>query len=302
MTRTPKLFVPAITPFAADLSVDTARFIANCKALLDDGADGLAPFGTTSEANSLSVAERVDLLDALIDAGVPAARLIPGTGCAALPDSIALTRHAVSRGVLGTLTLPPFYYKGVPEDGLVDSFSAIIDAVADSSLKIYLYHIPQMTGVPITLTLIEKLLAKHPGVFVGLKDSSGNWDNTHAVIRAFPELDTYSASEALIPQNVAAGGAGCISASANINARNIVALMRALGSPEEAAIAAGVTEVRKIFEGLPLIPAIKAATARRYCDPAYATVRPPFVKLAESHSAQIERAATLAFGEHTDGE
>lgn len=296
MTRTPKLFVPAITPFAADLSVDTARFIANCKALLDDGADGLAPFGTTSEANSLSVAERIDLLDALIDAGVPTARLIPGTGCAALPDSIALTRHAVSRGVLGTLTLPPFYYKGVPEDGLVDGFSAIIDAVADSSLKIYLYHIPQMTGVPITLTLIEKLLAKHPGVFVGLKDSSGNWDNTHAVIKAFPELDTYSASEALIPQNVAAGGAGCISASANINARNIVALMRALGSPEEAPIAAGVTEVRKIFEGLPLIPAIKAATARRHRDPTYATVRPPFVKLAETHSAQIERAAELAFG------
>ena len=296
MTRTPKLFVPAITPFAADLSVDTARFIANCKALLDDGADGLAPFGTTSEANSLSVTERTDLLDALIDAGVPAARLIPGTGCAALPDSIALTRHAVSRGVLGTLTLPPFYYKGVPEDGLVDSFSAIIDAVGDSSLKIYLYHIPQMTGAPITLTLIEKLLAKHPGVFVGLKDSSGNWDNTHAVIKAFPELDTYSASEALIPQNVAAGGAGCISASANINARNIVALMRALGSPEEAATAAGVNEVRKIFEGLPLIPAIKAATARRHRDPAYATVRPPFVKLAETHSAQIERAAALAFG------
>lgn len=296
MTRTPKLFVPAITPFAADLSVDTGRFISNCKALLDDGADGLAPFGTTSEANSLSVAERIELLDALIDAGVPAARLIPGTGCAALPDSIALTRHAISRGVLGTLTLPPFYYKGVPEDGLVDSFSAIIEAVGDNSLKIYLYHIPQMTGVPITLTLIEKLLAKHPGVFVGLKDSSGNWENTHAVIKAFPELATYSASEALIPQNVAAGGAGCISASANINARNIVALMRALGSPEEATIAAGVTEVRKIFEGLPLIPAIKAATARRYRDPAYATVRPPFTKLAETHSAQIERAAELAFG------
>ena len=296
MTRTPKLFVPAITPFAADLSVDTARFIANCRALLDDGADGLAPFGTTSEANSMSVAERIGLLDALIDAGIAADRLIPGTGCAALPDTIALTRHAVSRGVLGTLTLPPFYYKGVPEDGLVDSYSAIIDAVADSRLKIYLYHIPQMTGVPITLTLIEKLLAKHPGVFVGLKDSSGNWDNTNAVIKAFPELDTYSASEALIPQNVAAGGAGCISASANVNARNIVALMRALGTAEEASIATGVTEVRKIFEGLPLIPAIKAATAHRHNDPAYAIVRPPFVVLSETHAPQIARAAELAFG------
>ena len=296
MTRTPKLYVPAITPFKPDLSVDRERFIANSKALLDDGADGLAPFGTTSEANSLSVGERIELLDALIDSGVAADRLIPGTGCAALPDSIALTKHAVSRGVLGTLALPPFYYKGVPEEGLVDSFSAIIDAVGDSKLRIYLYHIPQMTGVPITLTLIEKLLGKYPGVFVGLKDSSGNWDNTHAVIKAFPELDTYSASEALIPQNVAAGGAGCISASANVNARNIVALMRALGTDGEAAIAQGVTEVRKIFEALPLIPAIKAAAARRHNDPAFAIVRPPFVRLADAHAAQIERATELAMG------
>ena len=296
MTRIPKLYVPAITPFNGDLSIDVQRFITNCLALLADGADGLAPFGTTSEANSMSVRERIELLDALLDAGLPADRLIPGTGCSALTDTIALTKHAVSRGVLGTLTLAPFYYKGVPEEGLVDSFSAIIDAVDDARLKIYLYHIPQMTGVPITLTLIEKLLARHPGVFVGLRDSSGNWDNTHAVIKAFPELDIFSASEALVPQNVAAGGAGCISASANVNARNIVALMHALGTPEEAEIAAGVTELRKIFEGLPLIPAIKAATARRHNDPAYAIVRPPFVKLADTHAAQIERAAELAFG------
>ena len=294
MTKTPKLFVPAITPFKPDLSVDTERFVANCRALLADGADGLAPFGTTSEANSLSVAERIDLLDALIDAGVAADRLIPGTGCAALPDSIALTRHAIGRGCLGTLTLPPFYYKGVPEQGLVDSFAAIIDAVADDRLKIYLYHIPQMTGVPITLTLIEALLAKFPGTFVGLKDSSGNWENTKATIEAFPELDVYSASEALIPQNVATGGAGCISASANVNARNIKALMGALGTPEEAAIAAGVTELRKIFEGLPLIPAIKAATARRHDDDNYAIVRPPFVRLAATHDAAIARAVAIA--------
>lgn len=297
MTRTPKLYVPAITPFNDDLSPDAGRFVANCRALLADGADGLAPFGTTSEANSMSVGERMDMLDALLDSGVSADQLIPGTGCSALTDSIALTRHAVSRGCLGTLTLPPFYYKGVPEGGLVDSYTAIIDAVGDSRLKIYLYHIPQMSGVPITLTLIEKLLARHPGVFVGLKDSSGNWDNTNATIRAFPELDVYSASEALIPQNVAAGGAGCISASANVNSRNIVALMRALGTPQEAAIAAGVTEVRKIFEGLPLIPAIKAATARRHNDPSYAIVRPPFIKLPDDHAAQLERAVSIAFGE-----
>src|SRR5690606_38458417 len=195
---------------------------------------------------------------------------------------------------LGTLSLPPFYYKGVPEQGIVDSFAAIIDAVGDAKLKIYLYHIPQMTGVPVTLTLIEALMARFPGIFVGLKDSSGNWENTHSIIKAFPELDVYSASEALIPQNVAAGGAGCISASANVNARNIKALMAALGTEKEAAIAAGVTEVRKIFEGLPLIPAIKAAAAARHKDQSYAIVRPPFVKLADSHQAAIDRAVQLA--------
>ena len=295
MTRTPKLYVPAITPFAADLAPDAARFVVNCKTLLADGADGLAPFGTTSEANSMSVAERMAMLDVLIDAGIGPKRLIPGTGCAALPDTIALTRHAVRHGCLGALVLPPFYYKGVPEAGLVDSFSAVIDAVADSGLRIYLYHIPQMTGVPITLTLIETLLRKHPGVFVGLKDSSGNWDNTKATIEAFHELEIYSASEALIPQNVATGGAGCISASANVNARNIVGLMRALGTPDEATVAAGVTEVRKIFEGLPLIPAIKAATARRHGDASYARVRPPFVALSDAHDDKISRVAELAF-------
>jgi len=296
MTRTPKLFVPAITPFAADLSVDVERFVTNSKALLDDGADGLAPFGTTSEANSMSVGERIAALDALIESGIDPQRLIPGTGCAALTDTIALTRHATERGCLGTLTLPPFYYKGVTDQGLVDSYSAVIDAVGDSRLRIYLYHIPQMTGVPITLNLIEMLLKKHPGVFVGLKDSSGNWDNTRSVIEAFPELESYSASEALIPQNVAAGGAGCISASANVNARNIVRLMRALGTAEEAGIASGVTEVRKIFEGLPLIPAIKAATALRHNDESYANVRPPFVRLGSQHNEALQRAVSIAQG------
>lgn len=294
MTHTPRLFVPAITPFAADLSVDTDRLVTNCRALIDDGVHGLAPFGTTSEANSMSVAERMEALEALIEAGISPDRLIPGTGCAALPDSIALTRHAVERGCRGTLVLPPFYYKGVPEDGVFAAYARIIDAVGDSRLRIYLYHIPQMSGVPITLSLIERLLKEYPGTVVGLKDSSGNWDNTHAVIKAFPELESYSASEGVLGQNVAAGGAGCISASANVQAANIVALIGALGTDREAGIAERVTRVRKIFEAIPLIPAIKAAIAERHGDPAYRNVRPPFVALAESFAPQIREAVALA--------
>lgn len=296
MSHPTRLFVPAITPFRADMSVDTARFVAHSKMLLADGADGLACFGTTSEANSMSVAERMDALDALIDAGISPSWLIPGTGCAALPDTVTLTRHAVQRGALGTLTLPPFYYKPISEDGHFAAYAHVIEAVGSEDLRLYLYHIPQMSGVPITLSVIERLLKAYPRTIAGLKDSSGNWDNTAAVIAAFPQLATYSASEALLVKNVAAGGAGCISASANVNVRGIMALIRGMGGPQEAELLEQVSTIRKIFEGIPLIPGIKATVARGLNDPAYAMVRPPFVLLPASFDAVITAAAKLCFG------
>ncbi|GGA55234.1 dihydrodipicolinate synthase family protein [Pelagibacterium lentulum] len=293
MKRNPKLFVPAITPFAADLSIDEARFLANARTLLDQSADGLAPFGTTSEAASLGLDERKRLLAVLIEGGIDPSRLMPGTGAAALPEAIALTRDAVANKCLGTLTLPPFYYKGVTEDGVYAYYAQIVEAVGSSDLKIYLYHIPQMSGVAITLSLIERLLKTYPGVFVGLKDSSGDWDNTHAIIKAFPELDVYSASESLIGKNVAAGGAGCISASANVNTMAIAALIKALGTEREAGIAERVAEVRKRFESLPLIPAVKAVTAILRGDPAYEIVRPPFAPVPDSLRGAINDVARL---------
>jgi 4-hydroxy-tetrahydrodipicolinate synthase len=293
MSHTPRLFVPAITPFGRDLSVDHARFVAFSRVLLQDGADGLACFGTTSEATSMSVAERMAAIEALVQGGIPADRLIPGTGCPALPDTIALTKHAVALGVQGTLTLPPYFYKPLSEDGLFASYARVIEAVGSSRLRLYLYHIPQMTGVPITLPLIERLLKAYPGVVAGLKDSSGNWDNTASVIAAFPEIETYSASEALLVRNVEAGGAGCISASSNVNARGIMDLIEALGAPSEADHLARVSEIRSIFEGIPLIPGIKAAIARRMGDPGYAEVRPPLVALGSAHLVAVERAHAL---------
>ncbi len=295
MTYRPRLFVPAITPFRADLSVDTERFIAHSRLLLEDGADGLACFGTTSEANSMSVAERMEALEALVDAGIPAGRLIPGTGCSALPDSIALSRHAVELGCLGTLTLPPFYYKPLSEDGVFASFAAVIEGVGSEKLRLYLYHIPQMTGVPITLGLIERLLKAYPKSVVGLKDSSGNWDNTASVIAAFPELESYSASESLLVKNVQAGGAGCISASANVNVRGIMALIRGLGTPAEADLLARVGAIRSIFESIPLIPGIKATVAARLNDPGYAYVRPPLMAIGPAHQDRIAQAKSLCF-------
>jgi 4-hydroxy-tetrahydrodipicolinate synthase len=294
MTHTPRLFVPAITPFKPDLSVDTERLVAFGKQIMADGADGLACFGTTSEANSMSVAERIDALEALVEAGIPAGTLIPGTGCCALPDTIALTRHAVGLGVRGTLTLPPFYYKPLSDEAQFAAYASVIEAVGSDRLRLYLYHIPQMTGVPVTLPVIERLLREYPGVVAGLKDSSGNWDNTASVIAAFPQIETYSASESLLVRNVQAGGAGCISASANVNARGIAALIRALGTGAEAACLSQVSAVRTIFEKIPLIPAIKAAVAARMDDPAYAIVRPPLLALGGTHATQVAEAHRIS--------
>jgi 4-hydroxy-tetrahydrodipicolinate synthase len=288
-----ELFVPAITPFAPDLSLDTTRFVAQAKALIAAGAHGLAPFGTTSEANSLSVAERIAALEALVDAGIDPAQLIPGTGCCAAADTIALSTHATALKCRGVLMLPPFFYKGVSDDGVFDAYAQVIEAVGPD-LRVYLYHIPQMSGVPITLPLIDRLIGAFGDQIAGLKDSSGKWDNTAAVIAAFPQIDTYSASESMIPDNVAAGGAGCISASSNVNPRGIRALIDGLNGPDHDALHGQVSAVRKIFEGIPLIPSIKAAVAAQHDDAGFATVRPPLTALGADHADAIAEAVRIA--------
>lgn len=293
MPRKIELFVPAITPFAADLSVDTVRFVANAHRLIANGAHGLAPFGTTSEANSLSVAERMEALDALIDSGMDAAQLIPGTGCCNAAETIALSSHAMERGCRGVLMLPPFYYEGVSDEGVFNAYAQVIEAVG-LDLRVYLYHIPQMSGVAITLPLIERLIARFGEKIAGLKDSSGKWDYTASVIEAFPQINIYSASESMIPQNVVAGGAGCISASLNVNPTGIRALVDGLNGPDHDMLHAQVSGVRRIFEGIPLIPGIKAAIAAQTGDADYARVRPPFVELGEAHAEAVTEAVRIA--------
>jgi len=291
-----ELYVPAITPFAADLSVDHPRLIAHAKALLAAGAHGLAPFGTTSEANSLSVSERMAALEALVDAGIPASVMIPGTGCCAAADTIALSAHATKLGCRGVLMLPPFYYKGVPDDGIFAAYAQVIEAVGAAGLNVYLYHIPQMSGVAISLPLIERLMRAYPGTIAGLKDSSGKWEYSRDVIVNFPEIATFSASESMIVDNAATGGAGCISASANVNPAGIRRLIDGLGGADEGALLEQVSAVRKIFEGIPLIPSIKAAVAAQHGDAEFARLRPPFAPVGAEHQPAIDRAVALAAG------
>src|SRR6187551_593525 len=169
------VLAPVITPFRKDYAPDAQRFVRHCRWLLKSGCAGLAVFGTNSEANSMSVAEKRALLEALVAGGVPASALMPGTGHCALSDSIEMTRAAVQLGCAGVLMLPPFYYKGVSDEGLFRNFAEIIERVGDSRLRIYLYNIPPVSQITITLPLIERLLARYPVIIAGAKDSSGDW-------------------------------------------------------------------------------------------------------------------------------
>jgi 4-hydroxy-tetrahydrodipicolinate synthase len=225
------VLAPVITPFHADYSPDAARFVRHCQWLLAHGCDGLAVFGTNSEANSLAASERMDLLERLVAAGVPAAKLMPGTGCCSLTETTELTAHAVKLGCAGVLTLPPFYYKGVPEEGLFRHFSEVIQRVGDARLRLYLYHIPPVAVVPITAGLVARLLDAYPQAVAGLKDSSGDWSNTKGLIESFGArgFDVFAGSEVFLLRTLRAGGAGCITAGANVNPHGILTGLAVLG-------------------------------------------------------------------------
>jgi 4-hydroxy-tetrahydrodipicolinate synthase len=279
---------PVVTPFKADLSPDPERFVKQCRWLLSQDV-GLAVFGTNSEANSLSTDEKVDLLDRLVGAGVDPARMMPGTGCCALTDSVRLTAHAMKLGCGGALMLPPFYYKGVSDDGLFRNFAEIIERVGDRRLRIYLYHIPPVSQVAITLPLIERLLKAYPGIIAGAKDSSGDWNNTKAYIDNFASqgFDVFPGSETFLLQGMRAGGVGCISATANVNPGAIARLFATWQAADADKQQERLNEIRGIFARNPMIPALKAAIAHYGGDVAWATVRPPLVELTQEQKASL---------------
>src|SRR5256886_1299193 len=219
------VLAPVVIPFKNDLSPDSQRFIAHCQWLLSQNC-GLAVFGTNSEANSLSMEERTMLLDELVAAGVDPSRMMPGTGCCSIMETVRLTAQAVDHGCAGVLMLPPFYYKDVTEEGLYCYFSEVVQRVGDARLKIYLYHIPPVAVVGITTGLVERLLAAYPNAIAGMKDSSGDWNNTKTFLDAFAMdgFDAFVGSESFLLANMRNGGVGTISATANVNPAAIYGL------------------------------------------------------------------------------
>jgi 4-hydroxy-tetrahydrodipicolinate synthase len=280
---------PVITPFKRDLSPDAGRFVGHCKWLMKSGCAGLAVFGTNSEANSMSVEEKLELLEALVKGGVPAASLMPGTGHCALTDSVKMTREAVRMGCGGVLMLPPFYYKGVSDEGLFRNFSEIIERVGDERLRLYLYHIPPVSQVAITLELIERLLTRYPGIVAGAKDSSGDWNNTKAMLDRFKDrpFDVFPGSEVFLLDGLRAGGKGCITATGNVNPGPISEVFRNWRGPDADKLQAGINVTRKIMQKVPMIPALKAVTAHFGNDPQWRTVRPPLTELAPEQEMQV---------------
>lgn len=281
---------PVLSPNAPGGGVDTARFQAMCKWQLSAGIDGLAIFGTTSEANSISVSERLKQAEALVASGVPGEKLMPGTGTCALADTVTLTKQAVELGAGGVLLLPPFYYKGVSDDGLFAYVSDLIEQVADDRLRIYLYHIPPQAVIGWSLPLIQRLVAAYPDTIIGLKDSSGDWDNTKAILDNVPNFDVFPGSEMLLYQGLQHGGVGCISASANINPPGIRAVLDAHAAGDTAGVEqanAIMRELRAVVQSYPPVPALKAIVAHFSGDAAWADVRAPLQNLPQDKVAEL---------------
>ncbi|MCB1739633.1 MAG: dihydrodipicolinate synthase family protein [Gammaproteobacteria bacterium] len=286
---------PVVTPFDRDLRPDGKRLAAHCRWLLNNDV-GLAVFGTNSEANSLSVDEKLELLDALAEAGLPANRMMPGTGCCAISDSVRLTSRAVQMGCAGVLMLPPFYYKGVSDEGLYRNYAEIIERVGDARLRIYLYHIPPVAQVPITFNLIERLLKAYPDTIAGVKDSSGDWENTKGMLERFQPrgFDVFAGSETFLLATLRGGGAGCISATANVNPGPIAKLAASWRNADADAQQAGLDRIREIFQGYVMIPALKAAIAHHGDDAQWATLRPPLVELSTDQRKALVEALDAA--------
>lgn len=298
------VIAPMLTPFDSDDNPDLTRFCDHAAWLLSEGCTGLAPFGTTGEANSLGLDERVSLLDGLLDGGIEPKRLLPGTGCCSIPDSVRLTQHAVQSGCGGVLMLPPFYYKApiASDEGLYRYFADVIERVGDAGLKIYLYHIPPMAQVGFSLDLIGRLIDAYPETVVGLKDSSGDWQNTKAIIDNFSDFTVFAGSEVFLLDTLRAGGAGCITATGNVNAREIRRVYDNWQSTEADELQAAITAARKAIQAFPVIPMMKALLALTRSDPAWRNVRPPFLpmdeavartlrdELAEAHGMTLESA------------
>ncbi|HKM62860.1 MAG TPA: dihydrodipicolinate synthase family protein [Acidisphaera sp.] len=290
-----------LTPMRDDLSVDLDRMAAHCRWLLARGCNGLGVLGTTGEANSLGIDERIAVLEGLIERGIDPACLLPGTGTPALTDTVMLSRRAAQLGCRGVLVLPPFFYKSPSDDGLFAYFSEVINRLGDGP-AVYLYHFPQQSAVPFSLDLIGRVLRAFPGRLRGIKDSSGDWANTHAMITAFGAdgFEVYPADDSQFHAALHAGAAGCITAAANVGSAVSAVVYANRNTKTGADAQAMLTSVRRAVTSVALIPGLKALIARHTGDPAWHTIRPPHLRLPDADAACLFAAFDATGARLTD--
>ena len=287
------VFTAALTPLNEDLSVNYELLVQHCQNLLDQGSNGLALLGTTGEANSFSLSERKQILEKTLAGGIPANKLMVGTGCCALPDTIELSKHALSMGVNGLLVLPPFYYKQVADSGLMHYFEDFIDGVNDDRMRMYLYHFPKMSGLPFSIPFIQQLRSTYPGMITGIKDSSGDVENMRQMIAEIPGFKVFAGTEKYLLDVLRAGGAGCISATANATISLAAQLYAKWKAGEEVeSLNAHMVKVRTAFEGLPFTGALKSYLAQEQQNKSWLHVRPPNEKLDEPSLNKLTAALT----------
>lgn len=290
------VFTAVMTPLREDLNIDHDLMASHCRWVLANGGDGIVVLGTTGEANSFTVDERIEVVERMVESGLPADRMMVGTGCCAFPDTVRLTKHAVERGVGGVLVLPPFYYKQVDDAGLAKYFDLVIGGVNDERLKIYLYDFPQMSGIRFSTPLVRHLINEYPGVVVGMKDSSGDWEHMAEIIREFPGFRLYAGSEKFLLRILREGGAGCISATTNATVGMAARVFRNRQTDEADALQERLTEVRSAFEGYPFIPALKQMFFEWTGNPAWLNIRPPNSPIGEAElKALSDKLRALGF-------
>jgi 4-hydroxy-tetrahydrodipicolinate synthase len=277
-----------LTPMNEDLSVDLDRMAAHCRWLLANGCNNLAVLGTTGEANSLGISERIALLEGLVERGIPASKMLPGMGTTAIPDTVYLTKEAERIGCRGALLLPPFYYKNPSEDGLLAYFSEVIQRVG-GNIALYLYNFPQQSAVPFTVSFIERLLAQYAGKVKGIKDSSGSYENGLSYVEAFAHdgFEVYAGDDTLLKPLLEKGSAGCITAASNVNCFIGAKVYAGYDTPAGAAAHEVLAATRKAVISVPLISGLKALVARHTGDARWETIRPPHLKLTASQKSAL---------------
>lgn len=289
------IWAPTCTPLNADQKIDPDLLTEHLDRLIDAGCRGIVLFGTTGEATSFSVEERKAALEAVLAGGRDPDQLIVGTGCASIEDSVALTRHAVANGCPKVLVLPPFFYKGVSDEGLFASYATIIEAANNDSLRVFLYHIPQYSTVPIPHAVILRLQSEYGYAVAGLKDSSGDTDGTKGFIEAFPTLDIFPGNELTMLSLLNKGAMGCITATANVNAvqiRSVYDLWKD-GDSGATAMQTRISRFREVIDAYPRIPALKHLIGRSLNDDSWSNIRPPLTSLGSDRVGELEAAVSM---------